>query len=135
MSSLGEKIKTAFICAGTVFRGPYEDVDHEKYYVLAIRSKDGNNFCTVLINSSINQFIYKRQELLERQVPIKSADYNFLSHNSFVNCAKPIVVEASRFKYNDFSVLGTIDQDLLDIIIENIKLSNRLTAEEYNMFF
>lgn len=73
--------------AGSVFLGPWGDIDHEKFIVIADVERGKVLVCTVLINSKINQYILKRPQLLACQVEIKADDYDFLSHNSYINCA------------------------------------------------
>lgn len=78
-------LKQASICPGAVFIGPWENVDHDKFIVIAGVTEDKVLACTVLINSQINPYIMNRQKMLDCQVYIKSVDYVFLSHDSFVN--------------------------------------------------
>lgn len=135
MRSLGTQLKKALIGSGTVFCGPCENVDHDKYYILAIQSKDGQHYCTVLINSHINKFIMNRKHLLDRQVLIDKKAHIFLKYDSYVDCSGPMVVKATRFESSDFSYLGTVDSSVLTDIVDNIKKSGALSMEEYEMFF
>lgn len=41
-----------------------------------------------LINTKIANFVLKRPELLKSQVPIKSSDYWYLTHDSYLDCSQ-----------------------------------------------
>jgi len=48
---------------------------------------DGNPF-GFLINSKIHPFIQRRPALLSCQISIKSSDYWFLDHDSYIDCSR-----------------------------------------------
>lgn len=70
------------IVPGMVFLGPMDGVDHKKYYIIAGVSADKCCFCSVIINSKINQFILNRQSLLDCQVKLTLQKNPFLDHDS-----------------------------------------------------
>lgn len=41
-----------------------------------------------LVNTSVHPFIQNRPDLLTCQVKIKASDYNFLDHDSFIDCVE-----------------------------------------------
>lgn len=59
----------------------------EKYLVLA---HPGTRPLLFVINSRIGRFIANRPDLLKCQVKLKVSDYDFLDHDSFVNCGEVI---------------------------------------------
>ena len=59
----------------------------EKYLVLAC---PGTRPLLFVINSGIHPFIARQPDLLKCQVWLSTSDYNFLEHDSFVNCAEVI---------------------------------------------
>ena len=65
---------------GDVFLGKFDKIDHEKFFVIAGLSQDKIFICSVFINSNIPDFIFKKQELLNLQVPIKGSKYDFLKN-------------------------------------------------------
>lgn len=71
--------------------GPMEGVDHPKFYVIAGISGDRILACSVLINSHINPFIFRRPALLQLQVQIDPENYSFLDHVSYINCNYSII--------------------------------------------
>jgi hypothetical protein len=54
---------------------------------IAVVCKD-SRYMGFLINSEIHPFIQKRPNLLSCQILIKSSDYWFLSHDSYLNCVE-----------------------------------------------
>lgn len=45
------------IAPGAVFLGPWADIDHEKFLIVAGISEDRILVCSVMINSEINPYI------------------------------------------------------------------------------
>ncbi len=56
-----------------------------------------------VINSRIHDYIKKRPEMLSRQVCLAAGEYDFLEHDSYVNCADAI----------DFFHIKDIEQQVL----------------------
>ena len=59
----------------------------EKYLVVVCT---GKRPFLLIINSRIHPFIAKRPDLLKCQVKLSASDYDFLDHDSFVDCSKVI---------------------------------------------
>jgi hypothetical protein len=57
----------------------------DKFAVIVCRDMEYMGF---LVNSTINQFISRRPYLLRCQVMLSESDYNFLSHDSFLDCGQ-----------------------------------------------
>lgn len=83
------QLRLATIKPGDVFLGEMDGVDHEKFFIVAGVSGNRILCCSVLINSKINPFIMRRPHMLERQLCLRADEYDFLSHESYVNCAQP----------------------------------------------
>lgn len=132
---LSEQLKSLSLTPGAVFLGPFEGVDHEKFMVIAGIDDKRVYACTVLINSNINPFIMKRQHMLDRQVLLRSEQYSFLSHDSFVNCAQPISANLQHFMDDEYKYCGFLNQDDLENVIESIKRSGVLTEEVLREYF
>ncbi len=127
--------KSISITAGTILHGPMEGVEHGKFYIIAGISGDKCCVCSVIINSEINRFILKRPKLLSCQLEILKKDYQFLKHDSYINCAQPLRGDIGRFKDLSFTYKDTLsNQDLLKVI-EQIKLSGALTENEITLYF
>ena len=127
--------KTSVVSAGAVFLGPMGGVDHNKFYVLAGISGDRILVCSVLINSAVNPYISRRPHLLRLQILIQSDSYAFLEHDSYINCANPIIGRLSHFNDYEFKYIDTLLPEHLAKVQNFIKESGILTQEEINMFF
>jgi hypothetical protein len=88
-----------------------------------------------MINSQINQYIMKRPRLLACQVELKGDNYDFLSHDSYANCAQPIKAKLEVFMINDFKYCGLLSDADLTEIQQQLIGSGSLTADEITLFF
>lgn len=130
-----ENLRGLSISPGAVFLGPWAAIDHEKFLIVAGVTESRFLICSVMINSEINQYIMKRPRLLACQVELKGEDYDFLSHDSYANCAQPIKAKHDRFMTDEMKYCGLLkDSDLLQVQ-QQIIASGSLTAEEISLFF
>lgn len=117
---------------GTVLLGEMAGVDHLKFYVVAAVSEDKICICSVIINSKINSFIQKRPRLLARQVQILAEKYDFLSHDSFVNCAQPWKGHSDYF--TGFRRVGQLSEEDLNLVRQEIVNSGMLNETERELY-
>lgn len=130
-----ENLRGLSIVPGSVFLGPWADIDHDKFLIIAGVAQDRILVCSVMINSQINQYIQKRPHLLACQVALKGNDYDFLSHDSYANCAQPIKAKLEVFMLNDFKYCGLLTDSDLKEVQQQIINSGTLTADEISIFF
>ena len=130
-----EGLRELSVSPGSVFLGPWVDIDHEKFLIVAGVDKERILVCTVMINSQINQYILKRPKMLVCQLEIKKADYDFLSHDSYINCAQPIKANFSHFVNNELKYCGLLNDADLRLVQQQIIASGVLTTEEIATFF
>lgn len=130
-----ENLRGLSIVPGSVFLGPVANIDHEKFLIIAGVAKDRILVCSVMINSQINQYIMKRPRLLACQVELKGDNYDFLSHDSYANCAQPIKAKLEVFMINDFKYCGLLSDADLTEIQQQLIGSGSLTADEITLFF
>ena len=123
------------ITPGAVFIGPWADIDHEKFLVIAGVTEDRILVCSVMINSEINQYIQRRPRMLSCQVLLKCEDYEFLTHDSYANCAQPIKAKLESFMVGDMKYCGLLNEADLEQVRQRIIASGTLTVEEMNTFF
>ena len=128
-------LRNISIAPGAVFLGPWAEIDHEKFLIVAGVSEDRILVCSVMINSEINPYIKKRPRMLSCQVFLKSADYEFLSHDSYANCAQPIRAKFEVFTKADRKYCGILNETDLKIVQQRIIASGNLTVDEINTFF
>lgn len=134
LSSIGG-LRSLSISPGAVFLGPWANIDHEKFLIVAGVSEDRVLVCSVLINSEINQYIQKRPRLLSCQVLLKGEDYDFLSHDSYANCAQPVRAKLEAFMVNEMKYCGLLNSDDLYQVRQRIIASGMLTVVEIYTFF
>lgn len=73
--------------------------------------------------------------MLACQVELKGADYDFLSHDSYANCAQPIKAKSELFMVDNLKYCGLLkDNDLLQVQQQVIS-SGSLTNDEIATFF
>lgn len=130
-----ENLRGLSIVPGSVFLGPWADIDHDKFLIIAGVAQDRILLCSVMINSQINQYIQKRPHLMACQVELKGNDYDFLSHDSYANCAQPIKAKLEVFMLNDFKYCGFLTDSDLKEVQQQIINSGTLTADEISIFF
>lgn len=130
-----ENLRGLSIAPGSVFIGPWAGIDHEKFLVVAGVDKDKILVCSVMINTRINQYIQKRPRMLACQFYLKTEDYGFLSHDSYVNCAQPIKASFEHFKNDELKYCGVLCDADLSQIQQHIIASGVLTADEISIFF
>lgn len=128
-------LRNLSIASGAVFVGPWADIDHDKFLIIAGVADDRILVCSVMINSEINQYIRRRPRMLSCQVLLKSADYEFLSHDSFANCAQPIKAKLESFMVDDMKYCGMLNETDITQVQQRIIASGTLTVDEINTFF
>jgi len=95
----------------------FTDPPKDKFLLLACRSDPPLLF---MINSEIRGFIRRRPDLLSSQVRLKASVYNFLSHDSFMDCSEVI---------NRFGEEAIINQILSDVGRIKGKISRAMKRE------
>jgi len=124
---------------GDVFLGKFDDIDHEKFFVIAGLSQDKIFICSVFINSNIPDFIFKKQELLNLQIPIKKNKYDFLQHDSFVSCNTQLKLKFSDiYRWIDnkrCQYIGKLDAEDLNNIKITLIQSGLLAQKEIELYF
>lgn len=134
LSDLSE-LRNLSVVPGAVFLGPWAEINHEKFLVIAGVADDRILVCSVMINSGVNPYIQKRPRMLSCQVELNGDDYDFLSHNSYANCAQPIKAKLESFMVDNMQYCGLLNEADLTRVQQRIIASGTLTVEEMNTFF
>lgn len=134
MSAL-EGLRDLSIAPGAVFIGPWANIDHEKFLIVAGVAQDRILVCSVMINSEINPYIQRRPRMLSCQVLLKGDDYDFLSHDSYANCAQPIRAKYEVFMSDERRYCGLLNESDITQVQQRIIASGALTVDEINTFF
>lgn len=91
----------------------------EKYLVIAYYSDSPLLF---VINSRIHPYIASRPELNASQVEIQAVEYDFLSHDSFIDCSQVIdSFEAAEIRRQVLGELSRIKGELTPATTAEIK--------------
>lgn len=135
MFSAFKGLRDLSITSGSVFLGPWAEIDHEKFLIVAGVAEDRILVCSVMINSEINPYIRKRSRMLSCQVVLKGEDYDFLSHDSYANCAQPVRAKLEAFMSDEMKYSGLLNDGDLKLVQERIIASGMLTVAEINTFF
>lgn len=88
-----------------------------------------------MINSQISQYIHRRPKMLACQVKVKAENYDFLSHDSYVNCAQSIKANFNYFQHDEQKYCGVLTTADLKLVQEAIINSGTLTNDEITQFF
>lgn len=101
------------------------DLTRNKFFVVLGFDADGNIYGGVIFNSGINPNISTLHKMYH--MPIKADDYNFLDHDSFVDCLTLITASPEEFVAGSY--LGDMTQDHMDLIIDTVKESPLITQQ------
>ena len=125
---------------GAVFINKFNEIYHPKFFIIVGLSKDKVFTCSVYINSNIPPAIMNKQSLLDLQVPVKGSKYNFLTHDSFVCCSTPLLIEAVNIlkwieETKTCSIKGQLDVEDLENVTTTLINSGLLSDEEIEIYF
>ncbi len=100
-------------------------------YVVISHSDSTQRVVIFVINSQINNFLKKRDSLLNCQVKIEPSDYPFLEHNSYINCADVEYFEKDKIAAQLLSDKdrdkGTLKQETKNKILKVVKDPKTIT--------
>jgi len=91
-----KKLFQAALAKGDIFINQFEGINHPKFFIIAGIAADKIFTCAVYINSEIHPSLFRKQALLELQIPIKKASYSFLKYDSFVCCSTPLYINSTN---------------------------------------
>lgn len=118
---------------GCIIRAFVKDTNPPKikYYVVLGNINDGLLLASFYINSNLNGTILRNPVLCDLQHLIRKSNYNFLSHDSYVDCSKlnqhsyeEVLKQVSN---NPAIVVGQIVQDDFSTMIEMMKRSPNIS--------
>ena len=106
---------------------PKEDKTKEKLFVILGFNDVGDILGGVVINSKVNHNL--PNVITDYLMPISASQFNFLRHDSFVNCSRPKFVKKEKF--NNKTYRGSIeDTETLDLIIGTLFDSPYTSAQQ-----
>lgn len=139
MMEIGDKVAALSITRGTVFHSTiFEQIDHGKFFVV-IGENDHELVGFFFINSWVNQYIQGKPEMEKAQYPISAEAYNFLAHNSFLNCSSLTTIDksklASSISTGETTIKGQLSKEDLSAILDIVRNSKLFTPIEKKTFF
>jgi len=118
---------------GNVFVGKFKGIDHKKYFIIVGITKDVVTCCSVFINSNINNYNFRNENLRALQVNILGRKYEFLTHDSFVSCNN--IQEHTMSDLKKCHLIGQIDDEDLENIITTLVNSEVLSLKQKQKYF
>ncbi|ERI86406.1 hypothetical protein HMPREF1981_00916 [Bacteroides pyogenes F0041] len=106
------------------------DTSRNKYFVVLGFDDDGNVYGGVIFNSYIN--INLPPFVQAMQHPVKGKDYEFLSHDSYIDCSSIKAVKKNKLLKS--SSLGTLNTEDVSSVCEKIKHNSRISKIELKRF-
>lgn len=106
------------------------DSSRDKYFVVLGFDHDGNVYGGVIFNSYINLKLPPFVQAM--QYPIKKDAYDFLSHDSYIDCSSIKVVK--KLKLLRSLYLGHLREDDLDMLYDKISTNSRISKIELRRF-
>ena len=136
---LHDELFSSSLQPGDVFLNYFKEIGHKKFFIIVAVTRDKILTLSVFINSNIPDFIFRKPELLNLQVPIKKENNSFLKYDSFVSCNTPVRTPVETIKNwknnNGCKVIGKIHHSDLSNITKTIIDSGLLSKEELDRFF
>lgn len=136
---IGSSVAAISIRRGTVFHSTiFEEIDHGKFFVV-IGENDNELVGFFFINSWVNDFIQRKPEMAKLQFPIAQSDYNFLSHNSFLNCSALTTIDKRKLSDSiasgETTIKGQLTNNDIDAILGKVRESKLFSKIEKETFF
>lgn len=106
------------------------DTSRDKYFVVLGFDNEGNVYGGVIFNSFINMNLPPFIQVMQH--PVKGKDYEFLSHDSYIDCSSIKTVKKSKLlKSISLGSLGTED---VSTVCRKIKSNTRISKLELKRF-
>lgn len=115
----------------------FDGIDHGKFFVV-IGENDNGYIGFFFVNSNINDFLKTKPRFAELQYPISPKNYDFMTHDSFVDCHEIRTIQKTKLSAhisnNRASFKGVLKkEDLAGILIKvsNSKVFSRMEKDTY----
>lgn len=124
---------------GDVFHRFFKTTTPPKNKFFVIVGEDKNNYVGYFfINSNINNYVIRNEEMNNMQMPIKPEDYPFLTHLSFIGghelSTLPKKVLITELSNGTTQLKGRMRKEDLDMLLEAAKTSTLFSAKEKAFF-
>jgi hypothetical protein len=109
-----------------------------KYFIVIGFSDDKVLLGTVFINSAINQNVFNTEYLKGLNIPLDAQVYDFIDHNSFVDCSdirERSVVEIKNLLSNDPECSkGVVSEETMKIISTTLANASTISLNKKRKF-
>ncbi|MBS3770791.1 MAG: hypothetical protein KGY69_11095 [Bacteroidales bacterium] len=128
LEAFSESTSPPYIKIGTVLRLYVKDITppKPKRFIVVGFTDDKSELATVFINSNINEKVNWSIEHQNAQIKLPK-DKPFLERKSYVDCSElkqwSVMYLESKVKNNPEYIIGELEKDDLDKILNNIKYS------------
>lgn len=124
---------------GDIFHRFFQTTTPPKNKFFVIVGEDENNYVGYFfINSNINNYVIRNEEMNNMQMPIKPADYPFLTHLSFIGGHElsklPKNLLITELSNGTTQLKGRMRKEDLDILLKSAKTSTLFSAKEKAFF-
>jgi hypothetical protein len=105
------------------------DRERSKYFTVIGQDINNGVVGSLLINSEINTNVNRTKELLDCQYPLTGSDYDFLDHDSFLNCSKIFPLDKIKIR-NKAKEVGELNSRDKALVIDHVKNSEVISMKE-----
>lgn len=128
------------ISRGTVLHRWFDTTRPPKNKFFVIIGEDDDNIIGFFfVNSKINDFIKKRPELFDMQMPVKASDYTFLKYDSFIaaHALSKMKKETlcAEVKKGETIIKGRLTDQDITLLLNAVRNSKLFSPAERNRFF
>lgn len=78
-----------------------------------------------LFNTGIGEFVKKKPELLKSQLPVKSSDYHFLHHDSYIDCGRIYPFDFDDLSDGRGKLLNSTKSDIKKIVTDSTTIEKQ----------
>lgn len=124
---------------GDIFHRYFSTTKPPKYKFFVIIGEDEDKYVGYFfINSNINDYIRRNDEMFNMQMPIKPNDYEFLDHLSFIDAHELSILKKSdlikELSVGTTQMKGHLNADDLDRLLDAALVSPLFSEREKDYF-
>ncbi|MCL2312781.1 MAG: hypothetical protein FWC41_09915 [Firmicutes bacterium] len=126
------------VTRGAILHGSFNNISHKKFFVI-IGENEEQFVGFFFINSDIHLSIKNKPAQFEMQMPIRKADYTFLSHNSYIGADKIQTINKNKVVSDLVSkntqIKGKLIDNDLNMLLDAVRNSKLFSKIEKESFF
>ena len=128
------------ICRGTILHRMFETTTppKPKFFVI-IGESETHVIGYFFINSNINNYVQRRKDFYDMQMPIKRNKYSFLKYDSFIGAHELNMIDksllAEELASGETSIKWCLNIEDMDRLLEAAKASDLFSPYEKDTYF